>query len=238
MWQAVKSKAVNWKAKMNPPDLPRSSPPPDQHKFQANEKWILDEDDIEVTQLIHDEPTLLVVDEDPSQVASQLRLEADVEILSDEEAKKENLLKPNKIPRRRRSPITVQEWVASLPIHHVVQRENLEQVESGTCPQVTLSLTSPNEDESQLVESDIRNVSQDTLDTLDIDPSTFGGFRRLSATLEEMEEKANDSQSEDEDDNEHEEKFIKSNIEEDSIQLGEEASAHFNEADLKVHEHK
>ena len=70
-------------------------------------------------------------------------------------------------------------------------------------------------------------------DTLDIDPSTYDGLRRLSATLEEMEEKANDSQSDDDDDEKVDEQSyddsIKSkdeskSIEEDSILLGEEGN--------------
>ena len=61
------------------------------------------------------------------------------------------------------------------------------------CPQVTVTA------ESQPVEEQSQNTSDDLLqpdefhDTLDIEPCSYDGFRRLSATLEEMEEQANDS---------------------------------------------
>lgn len=198
-----------------PPDLPRSN----------NEKWLL-EDDIEVSQLIvHQDPE--EEEQDLTSTTSRFRLEADLLLPEDQEtASSSNLLQPTRVPKRRRSPITVQEWVASLPIHHIVQREHLESgSDSLSGPQLTV--TEANESMTPLE----KVAPTDGMDTLDIEPCTYEGFRRLSASLEEMEEKANDSQSEDEDD-----KFesaggssdrveeAKNHDDEDSIQLGEEAS--------------
>lgn len=100
------------------PPLP-SSLPPEASKIdeQSKEKWILNED-IEVTQFSQDSNP-----EDPSQVASQLRLQADLDIVVPADDK---LLKPAHVPKRRRSPVTVQEWVASLPIPHLLERQNHE----------------------------------------------------------------------------------------------------------------
>ena len=61
--------------------------------------------------------------EDPSETASRLRLQADIDVENTIKNETSNLLQPAKIPKRRRSPITVQEWVASLPVHHTIQRE-------------------------------------------------------------------------------------------------------------------
>ncbi len=115
---------------MDPPDVPTSLPPAPATRIE--EKWLLDEeDDIEVTQLVNEEVD--ASQQSPCQTASELRLQADIEILLDQqplagaEANDEkcssNLLQPTRVPKRRRSPITVQEWVASLPVHHLIQRE-------------------------------------------------------------------------------------------------------------------
>ena len=61
--------------------------------------------------------------EDVTETASRLRLQADILVEKDDKNETSNLLQPIKIPKRRRSPITVQEWVASLPVHHILQRE-------------------------------------------------------------------------------------------------------------------
>ena len=61
--------------------------------------------------------------EDPNETASRLRLQADIDVEIAKKNETSNLLQPAKIPKRRRSPITVQEWVASLPVHHTLQRE-------------------------------------------------------------------------------------------------------------------
>ena len=106
-----------------PPKLPGTSPP--ELPSKSDEKWLLEED-IEVTQLIPEHENHREIDEIPQETASRLRLEADLNIEKDEkncENKNENLLQPARIPKRRRSPITVQEWVASLPVHHLIQRE-------------------------------------------------------------------------------------------------------------------
>ena len=74
---------------------------------------------IEVTQFMPDSEE----HEDPSETASRLRLQADIDVENTTKNETSNLLQPAKIPKRRRSPITVQEWVASLPVHHTIQRE-------------------------------------------------------------------------------------------------------------------
>ena len=48
----------------------------------------------------------------------------------DKESNPGGLLAPPRTPRqRRKSPVTVQEWVASLPPPHVLQRQGLEEEE-------------------------------------------------------------------------------------------------------------
>ena len=61
--------------------------------------------------------------QDVTETASRLRIQADIEVEQENKNETSNLLQPIKIPKRRRSPITVQEWVASLPVHHILQRE-------------------------------------------------------------------------------------------------------------------
>ena len=61
--------------------------------------------------------------EDANETASRLRLQADLDVEKINRNESSNLLQPVRIPKRRRSPITVQEWVASLPVHHIIQRE-------------------------------------------------------------------------------------------------------------------
>jgi len=239
-----------------PPQLPGSAPPV--LLCKTDEKWLLEED-IEVTQFMPDDDE----SEDVTETASRLRLQADIHVEKDDKNETSNLLQPIKIPKRRRSPITVQEWVASLPVHHILQRENLEASEDvcynesrkdstsellNTCPLVTVSVTDET-NEDLIVSKEKSKIDQEELDntnTLDIDPASYEGLRRLSATLDEMEEKANDSQSEDEEDKmesygEESEKVptedSKSNeADEDSIQLGEEASLHFD-SDVFVKDH-
>ena len=74
---------------------------------------------VEVTQFMPDDDE----NEDVTETASRLRLQADIHVEKDNKNETSNLLQPIKIPKRRRSPITVQEWVASLPVHHILQRE-------------------------------------------------------------------------------------------------------------------
>ena len=102
------------------PPLPSSLPPEISNFDETKEKWILNED-IEVTQFLPTEKNSQPEDLEPSQVASQLRLQADLEI-TQTESSDNNLLKPAYVPKRRRSPVTVQEWVASLPIPHLLER--------------------------------------------------------------------------------------------------------------------
>ena len=74
---------------------------------------------VEVTQFMPDEEK----HEDANETASRLRLQADLDVEKINRNESSNLLQPVRIPKRRRSPITVQEWVASLPVHHIIQRE-------------------------------------------------------------------------------------------------------------------
>ena len=74
------------------PPLPSSLPPETSKIDDSKEKWILNED-IEVTQY-SDQPN----SEDPSQVASQMRLQADLDIV----VPADKLLKPAHVPKRRR----------------------------------------------------------------------------------------------------------------------------------------
>ena len=111
------------------PPLPSTLPP--EHKIKideatSKEKWILNNEDIEVTQFLPSENLQRPEDLEPSEIASGWRLQADLEVIS---ANDNNLLKPAHVPKRRRSPVTVQEWVASLPIPHLleVNQGNAEQ---------------------------------------------------------------------------------------------------------------
>ena len=111
------------------PPLPSTLPP--EHKIEideatSKEKWILNNEDIEVTQFLPSENLQRPEDLEPSEIASGWRLQADLEVIS---ANDNNLLKPAHVPKRRRSPVTVQEWVASLPIPHLleVNQGNAEQ---------------------------------------------------------------------------------------------------------------
>ena len=103
------------------PPLPSTLPP--EHKIEideatSKEKWILNNEDIEVTQFLPSENLQRPEDLEPSEIASGWRLQADLEVIS---ANDNNLLKPAHVPKRRRSPVTVQEWVASLPIPHLLE---------------------------------------------------------------------------------------------------------------------
>ena len=103
------------------PPLPSTLPP--EHKIKideatSKEKWILNNEDIEVTQFLPSENLQRPEDLEPSEIASGWRLQADLEVIS---ANDNNLLKPANVPKRRRSPVTVQEWVASLPIPHLLE---------------------------------------------------------------------------------------------------------------------
>ena len=123
------------------PPLPSSEPP--QQTEESKEKWILNED-IEVTQFLPSESPN-PEDLDPTQVASQLRLEADIEV----QVVDDNLLKPAHVPKRRRSPVTVQEWVASLPIPHLLERPREEPEKEDDKLELHLPLISlPSQQES------------------------------------------------------------------------------------------
>ena len=59
------------------------------------------------------------------EATNQLRLETDINISQEDQEddvtrSSSGLLHPIKLPKRRRSPVTVQEWVASLPIPHLL----------------------------------------------------------------------------------------------------------------------
>ena len=105
------------------PLLPTSEPP----KIVACQNWgdfVVSESDLEVSQLLDDGCS-----PDPDQnlstndQASRLRLDTDFQIENQPTAAADgNLLQPAKVPKRRRSPVTVQEWVASLPVPHLLNR--------------------------------------------------------------------------------------------------------------------
>ena len=104
------------------PLLPTSEPP----KIVACQNWghfVVSESDLEVSQLLddgsHPDQNLSTNDQ-----VSRLRLDTDFQIENQptEAAGDGNLLQPAKVPKRRRSPVTVQEWVASLPVPHLLNR--------------------------------------------------------------------------------------------------------------------
>ena len=129
------------------PPLPSTLPPTEQkieidETATSREKWILNED-IEVTQFLPSENLQRPEDLEPSEVASGWRLQADLEVIS---ANDNNLLKPAHVPKRRRSPVTVQEWVASLPIPHLleVNQEQRREKKSEKIPVPLISLPGSN----------------------------------------------------------------------------------------------
>jgi hypothetical protein len=110
-----------------PPPLPNSEPP---KKNPSNEPDSLTycADDNEINQILHQEGPNYDQDDLPVNEASSLfRLEADVTFGDESVPRSGGFLQPeskkSSHAQRRRSPVTVQEWVASLPIPHLLNRK-------------------------------------------------------------------------------------------------------------------
>lgn len=105
----------------SPPPLPLSEPPPRDVTIRHDVTGGLPDitvlqEDTEVAQILH-EPT--------EDTLSRLRLQADLQV---KDTRKPQHLKPGEVRhKRRRSPVTVQEWVASLPLPHLMARNELHQ---------------------------------------------------------------------------------------------------------------
>ena len=147
------------------PPLPSTLPPTEQKieidETASREKWIINED-IEVTQFLPSENLQRPEDLEPSEIASGWRLQADLEVIS---ANENNLLKPAHVPKRRRSPVTVQEWVASLPIPHLleVNQESSElrrEKKSEKIPVPLISLPGSNLESPPTSESSLKIVDE------------------------------------------------------------------------------
>ena len=87
-------------------------------KVDNTDSYIADDDTEEVCQIFKEDTSF-------EDTTSRIRLETDLVVSQSDEAGpstsgSNSLLQPIRIPKRRRSPVTVQEWVASLPIPHLL----------------------------------------------------------------------------------------------------------------------
>ena len=97
---------------------------------EVPDSYVVDEDTEEVCQIFKDDTSF-------EETTSRMRLETDFEVSQSDEAGlstsgSNTLLKPIRIPKRRRSPVTVQEWVASLPIPHLLATDRYVHVKKPT----------------------------------------------------------------------------------------------------------
>ena len=87
-------------------------------KVGNTDSYIADDDTEEVCQIFKEDTSF-------EDTTSTIRIETDLVVSQSDEAGpstsgSNTLLQPIRIPKRRRSPVTVQEWVASLPIPHLL----------------------------------------------------------------------------------------------------------------------